>query len=74
MHLSNPEVSKMGILFLYYILQNSFRVLTLWMKEWSWFRFSCANNLVSALLVTSDWSAFQTHSIFKDISEPKVDW
>jgi hypothetical protein len=34
--------------------------------------FHAANNLVSALLVTSDWSAFQTHSIFKDISEPKA--
>jgi hypothetical protein len=33
--------------------------------------FHAANNLVGALLVTSDWSAFQTHSIFKDISEPK---
>jgi hypothetical protein len=33
-----------------------------------------ANNLVGALLVTSDWSAFQTHSIFKDISEPKQVW
>jgi hypothetical protein len=32
--------------------------------------FHAANNLVGALLVTSDWSAFQTHSIFKDISEP----
>jgi hypothetical protein len=34
--------------------------------------FHAANNLVGALLVTSDWSAFQTHSIFKDISEPEA--
>jgi hypothetical protein len=33
--------------------------------------FHAANNLV-ALLVTSDWSAFQTHSIFKDVSEPQA--
>ena len=29
-----------------------------------------ANNLVTALLVTADWTAFQTHSILKDISDP----
>ena len=34
--------------------------------------FHAANNLVGALLVTSDWSAFQTNSIFKDISEPSA--
>ena len=34
--------------------------------------FHAANNLVSALLVTSDWTAFQTHSVFKDISEPSA--
>jgi hypothetical protein len=32
--------------------------------------FHAANNLVGALLVTSDWSAFQTHSILKNIAEP----
>ena len=34
--------------------------------------FHAANNLVGALLVTADWSAFQTHSILKDISEPSA--
>ena len=32
--------------------------------------FHAANNLVGALLVTSDWTAFQTNSILKDVSEP----
>jgi hypothetical protein len=32
--------------------------------------FHLANNLFTALLVTADWTAFQTHSIFKDVSEP----
>jgi len=32
--------------------------------------FHAANNLFTALLVTADWTAFQTHSIFKDISDP----
>jgi hypothetical protein len=34
--------------------------------------FHAANNLVGALLVTSDWSVFQTHSIFKDMSDPSA--
>jgi hypothetical protein len=32
--------------------------------------FHAANNLIGAILVTSDWTAFQTHSLLKDISEP----
>ena len=34
--------------------------------------FHAANNLIGALLLTSDWSAFQTHSVFKDVSEPQA--
>lgn len=34
--------------------------------------FHAANNLVGALLITSDWSAFQTNSILKDVSEPNA--
>lgn len=32
--------------------------------------FHAANNLITALLVTADWTAFQTHSVFKDVSDP----
>ena len=32
--------------------------------------FHAANNLITALLVTADWTAFQTNSVFKDISKP----
>ena len=31
-----------------------------------------ANNLITVLLITSDWTALQTHSILKDISEPSA--
>ena len=34
--------------------------------------FHAANNLVVALLVTADWTAFQTHSLFKDVAEPQL--
>jgi hypothetical protein len=63
-----------NIIFIYYIGTGLFLgVLTL-MDEGMELAlgFHAANNLVSALLVTSDWSAFQTHSIFKDIAEPQA--
>jgi len=34
--------------------------------------FHAANNLVTALLVTTDWTAFQTHAVFKDFSTPNL--
>ena len=33
--------------------------------------FHAANNLFTALLVTADWTAFQTHSVLKDLSDPQ---
>lgn len=75
MHISNPEVSKMGNIILVYYVGTGFLlgIITL-MDEGMELAlgFHAANNLVSALLVTSDWSAFQTHSIFKDVSEPSA--
>ena len=34
--------------------------------------FHAANNLFTALLVTADWTAFQTNSILRDVSDPDV--
>ncbi|MEC8248531.1 MAG: CPBP family intramembrane glutamate endopeptidase, partial [Bacteroidota bacterium] len=31
-----------------------------------------ANNLVASILVTADWTAFQTNSLLKDTSDPSV--
>ena len=35
--------------------------------------FHIANNIFIALLTTSSWSAFQTPSLLKDISDPQLD-
>lgn len=75
MHLANPEVSKMGnIIMVYYIGTGLLLgVLTLMDDGMELaLGFHAANNLIAALLVTSDWSAFQTNSIFKDIAEPEA--
>jgi membrane protease YdiL (CAAX protease family) len=75
LHVFNPEVLKMGyVIMIYYIGTGLFLgVLTLMDEgvELS-LGFHAANNLIGALLVTSDWSVFQTHSIFKDMSEPSA--
>jgi hypothetical protein len=36
--------------------------------------FHAANNLTAALLVTADWTAFQTHSVYRDVAEPALGW
>ncbi len=73
MHIANPEVGKMGyIIMVYYIGTGFFLGILTLMDEGLELAlgFHAANNLVGALLITSDWSAFQTHSIFKDVSTP----
>lgn len=75
MHIANPEVEKMGyIILIYYIGTGFFLGIITLMDEGMELAlgFHAANNLIGALLVTSDWSAFQTNSVFKDISNPSV--
>ncbi|CAM4129156.1 CPBP family intramembrane glutamic endopeptidase [Flavobacterium antarcticum] len=75
MHIANPEVGKMGYIILIYYIGTGFflGILTL-MDEGLELAlgFHAANNLFGALLLTSDWSAFQTHSVLKDIAEPSA--
>lgn len=73
LHIVNPEVEKMGyIILVYYIGTGLFLGILALMDEGIELSlgFHAANNLVGALLVTSDWTVFQTHSILKDHSEP----
>ena len=77
MHLFNPEVEKLGYIIMVYYIGTGFLlgVMTL-MDEGLELAlgFHAGNNLVGALLITADWTAFQTHSVFKDISDPSVGW
>ncbi len=75
MHFFNPEVTKMGsILLVYYIGTGLFLGILTLMDEGLELAlgFHASNNLIGALLVTSDWTVFQTHSVLKDISEPQA--
>lgn len=75
LHLANPEVDKLGYgIMVYYIGTGLFLgVLTLMDDgmELS-LGFHAANNMFTALLVTADWTALQTDSVLKDISEPSL--
>ena len=75
MHILNPEVEKMGYsILIYYIgtglILGIFTLLDDGLELAMGFH--AANNLMGALLVTSTWSVFQTHSVLKDVSEPEI--
>jgi len=75
MHFANPEVEKLGnIIMINYIGVGVFLAIITLMDEGTELAagFHAANNLITALLVTADWMAFNTPSILKDVSEPEV--
>ncbi len=75
LHFFNPEVDKLGnIIMIYYIGTGFFLGIITLMDEGMELAlgFHAANNLVGALLVTTDWTVFQTYSVLKDISEPQA--
>jgi membrane protease YdiL (CAAX protease family) len=75
LHIANPEIDKLGYVLLVHYIGTGFLlgIMTL-MDEGLELAlgFHAANNLIAALLLTADWTAFQTHSILKDISEPEM--
>lgn len=75
LHIANPEVDKMGYsILIYYIGTGLFLGIITLMDDGIELAlgFHFANNFIAALLVTSDWTAFQTHSILKSASDPSV--
>ena len=77
MHAANPEVGKLGYgIMVFYIGTGFFLGILTLMDEGLELAlgFHAANNLTAALLVTADWTAFQTNSIYKDVSEPTFGW
>ena len=75
MHLMNPEVTKMGYsIMIYYVGTGLFLGILTLMDEGLELSlgFHAANNLIGALLVTADWTVFQTNSVLIDKSEPEI--
>lgn len=77
MHIANPEVAKLGYgILIFYIGTGFFLGILTLMDEGLELAlgFHAANNLVVALLLTADWTAFQTDSVFRDVSDPELGW
>ena len=75
LHYYNPEIMKLGsILLVHYIATGLFLGIITLMDEGMELAlgFHAGNNLIIALMVTSDWTVFQTSSIFKYIGEPNA--
>jgi uncharacterized protein len=75
LHFFNPEVTKLGnIIMIYYIGTGFFLGIMTLMDDGLELAlgFHAGNNLLTAILVTADWTAFQTNSLLKDISEPEA--
>lgn len=73
LHILNPEVDKLGyVIMFYYVGTGLFLGIITLMDDGMELAlgFHAGNNLVAALLVTADWTVFQTNSIFKDVSDP----
>ncbi|MFS4491557.1 lysostaphin resistance A-like protein [Maribacter sp. 2308TA10-17] len=77
MHILNPEVEKLGYgIMVFYIGTGFFLGILTLMDEGLELAlgFHAANNLTAALLVTADWTAFQTDSVYRDVSDPVLGW
>jgi membrane protease YdiL (CAAX protease family) len=75
LHIANPEIEKLGyILLVHYIGTGFFLGIITLMDDGLELAlgFHAANNLFTALLVTADWTAFQTHSVLRDVSDPDI--
>ena len=73
LHILNPEIQKIGYgLLIYYVGTGLFFGIVTLMDEGIELSsgFHVSNNLVASLLVTADWTAFETNSIFKFIGNP----
>ncbi|MBT3442166.1 MAG: CPBP family intramembrane metalloprotease [Flavobacteriaceae bacterium] len=75
LHFWNPEITKLGpIILIHYVATGLFLGIITLMDEGMELAlgFHAGNNLIIALLVTADWTVFQTNSVLKYISDPDV--
>ncbi|MGB5692415.1 MAG: CPBP family intramembrane glutamic endopeptidase [Flavobacteriaceae bacterium] len=77
LHIFNPEVDKLGYgIMVFYMGTGLFLGIMTLMDDGIELAlgFHAANNLTAAILVTADWTAFQTNSLYRDVSEPGLGW
>lgn len=75
MHGANPEVEKLGYISMVFYIGTGllFGIVTL-MDEGTELALGlhAVNNITAAVLVTTDWTAFQTDALYIDTAEPSV--
>lgn len=75
LHIANPEIQEMGYIILFYYIGTGLflGIITLMDNGMELaLGFHAANNLITALLVTSDSSAFQTYALFRETARPEL--
>ena len=77
MHIANPEVEELGYGILTYYIGTGFLfgIITLMDEGLELvLGFHAANNLIGALLVSAEWTAFRVDSLYIDISKPEFNF
>ena len=77
LHGANPEVAKLGWgVMVFYIGTGLMFGITTLMDEGTEIALGmhASNNIVAALFVTTDWTAFRTDALYIDTSEPSLGW
>jgi len=80
LHLANPEITALGYEFIFLYISVGFLLGIMTLMDDGLelaIGFHAANNLIAVLLVTADWTVFQTESILINIAEPSLgitDW
>ncbi len=75
LHFANPEVDKLGDIILITYLSTGFFLGAITLIDEGLelaLGFHAGNNLFLSLFLTSDWTVFQTDSLFINMSEPNV--
>ncbi len=77
MHSLNPEVEKLGYgIMVFYIGTGLLFGITTLLDEGTELALGmhAANNVVAAIFVTANWTAFQTDALYIDTTEPSLGW
>lgn len=75
LHFANPEVTEFGLGIMFYYVGTGFFLGMISLIDEGLelsIGFHAANNLFGALLISSDWSAFQTEAVFIFTGQPSL--
>lgn len=76
-HYGNPEIKQIGDGFIFFYIATGLFLGAITLIDEGLeipLGFHYANNLFTALLLTSEWSVFQTPSLLKYVGEALIDW